>query len=230
MPDVFYYNQLPQQLRVQIIHIIRDSFGVDRYGSSHAEDGYKLVNGILCREYGIFNLTDVSRTNAESIFKFFLEIKDYEKALDVVEVEFRFIDKVVRELNYSANTDREIEPENAIKELNARFREHGVGYQYESGELIRVDSQFIHAEAVKPTLALLRDKIYNGENEEFLKAHEHYRHNRFKECLNETLKYFESTMKSICVKHKWPFQQSDTAKTLIDVCLRNGLIPMYLQS
>lgn len=88
----------------------------------------------------------------------------------------------------------------------------------------------MQSEAVKPTLAILREKIYRGANEEFLKAHEHYRHGRHKECLNEALKSFESVMKAICAKHKWTFDQNDTAKSLIDICLKNGLIPQYLQS
>ena len=87
--------------------------------------------------------------------------------------------------------------EEAIAELNTRFREHGVGYQYESGEIIRVDSQLLHSEVVKPALALLTSKEYEGANTEFLKAFEHYRKNDTKECLNECLKAFESTMKAL---------------------------------
>ena len=72
-------------------------------------------------------------------------------------------------------------------ELNYRFREHRVGYQYESGQIIKVDSQFVHSEVVKPALSFLSDPIYKGANEEFLKAHEHYRKRRYKECLNATV-------------------------------------------
>jgi hypothetical protein len=118
----------------------------------------------------------------------------------------------------------------AIEELNERFRWHGIGYQYESGLIIRVDSQFLHAETVKPALALLSSEDYAGANEEFLKAFEHYRHGRTKECLNECLKAFESTMKAICAKRKWPFNKSDTAKTLIGVCFQQNLIPDLIQS
>ena len=34
-------------------------------------------------------------------------------------------------------------PGDAVIELNERFREHGVGYQFESEEIIRIDSQLI---------------------------------------------------------------------------------------
>jgi hypothetical protein len=52
----------------------------------------------------------------------------------------------------------------AVFELNARFREQGIGYQYESGKIIRVDSQLIHAEVIKPALALLTALEYAGAN------------------------------------------------------------------
>jgi hypothetical protein len=123
-----------------------------------------------------------------------------------------------------------INPDDALEELNARFLEHGIGYQYESGGIIRKDSELLHAEVVKPTLLFLNKKEYSGANEEFLKAHEHYRHGRYKECLNECLKAFESTMKTICNIRGWSYNQNDTAKKLIDVCLSNGLFSSFLQS
>ena len=123
------------------------------------------------------------------------------------------------------------EPDSAIDELNIRFKEAGVGYQFEQGELIKVDSQFIHSEVVKPALQLLgKDKDYQGSSAEFLAAHEHYRHQRYKECLNECLKAFESVMKAIHKKHSWNFNKNDNSKKLINNCLTNHLIPQYLQT
>jgi hypothetical protein len=37
-------------------------------------------------------------------------------------------------------------------------------------------------------------------------------------------------MKSICTKRKWAFNQKDTAKALIDVCMKNGLVPQLIQN
>ena len=74
-----------------------------------------------------------------------------------------------------------------------------MGYRYESGQIIRVDSEFTHSEVVKPALLMLSDPMYEGANAEFLSAHEHYREGRYKECLNECLNAFESCIKSgIC--------------------------------
>jgi hypothetical protein len=216
--DVFVYDQLPNQLRVQIIHIIRDAIGKDHYGTDYAKQTYQTLNDILCREYGVFELTQGSNSHAQRVFEFFLRC-DHEQALDVVQVSFRAIDRVTRSYGYQQNTTRKMGVDDAILELNGRFKEHGIGYQFESGELIRLDSQFLHSEAVKPTLALLREKAFRGANEEFLRAHEHYRHSRCKECLNEALKSFESVMKSICAKHNWQYnRQIRPIHLLISAC------------
>jgi len=231
MPDVYVYDELPQPLRVQIIYIVRDAFGVDHYGTHYAEKAYGYVKRTLCREYGLSALVNYPKSDAESVFDFFLAEKSIEQALDVVELCFKIINSCISDdEGYKYNTERKLESEEAVSELNERFKEHGVGFQFESNELIRLDSNFLHSEAVKPTLAVLRGDGFKGANEEFLLAHEHYRHGRHKECLVDALKAFESTMKSICKLRGWPNQPNDTAKALISTCLSNGLIPPYLES
>ena len=231
VPDVYVYDKLPQELRVQIVHIVQDAFGQDQYGSENAAKAYEFVKQSLCREYGLFELIEYPKSDAHSVFNFFLQEKSTERALDVVELCFKVINSFIRDnYRYTNNTDRKIEPDHAVAELNERFKEHGVGYQFESNEIIRVDSEFLHSEAVKPALTVLRGAGFKGANEEFLLAHEHYRYGRYKECLVDALKAFESTMKAICKLRGWPNQPGDTAKTLIATCLSNGLLPQYLES
>ncbi|EXA64135.1 abortive infection family protein [Acinetobacter baumannii 348935] len=228
VPDVYQYNEISNKLRVQIIHIVEESFGNDN--NSHVANLYKEIHQILCKEYGKFSLGNKYDSDREAIFNFFLNEKNYEYVLDIIEIFFRAIQFVVKESPHNFYS-RKQEPDDAINELNIRFKEAGLGYQFEEGELIKVDSQFIHSEVVKPVLELLgKNKDYRGASAEFLAAHEHYRHQRYKECLNDCLKSFESLMKSIHKKHSWTFNQNDTAKKLINGCLTNGLIPQYLQN
>ena len=117
-----------------------------------------------------------------------------------------------------------------LTELNYRFREHGVGYQYESGQIIKVDSQFVHSEVVKPALSFLSDPIYKGANEEFLKAHEHYRGRNYKDCVSNCLNAFESCLKIICKNRRWKYGKNDTANRLIATVFDNELIPPLMQS
>ena len=154
----------------------------------------------------------------ESVCNFFLETKETEKAIDVIELLFQFIDECIRS-HSNQFTD----------ELNHRFREHGVGYQYESGQIIRVDSQFIHSEVMRPALCMLSDPMYEGANAEFLSAHEHYRSRKYKECLNDCLKAFESCIKAICEKKGWNYE-TYTANRLIKIVFDNELIPTFMLS
>jgi hypothetical protein len=110
--------------------------------------------------------------------------------------------------------------------LNLRFLEHGVGYRFDD-RIVRIDSELLHAETVKPALALLRAPEYAGAQAEFLAAHEHYRHGLTKEALNECLKAIESVMKAICAKRGWKHDPNATSKTLIQVLFDNGLIPLF---
>ena len=234
VPDVYQYDNIPRTLRVQIVHIIKDLIGL--YETNKSEQVFLDIHNIICREHGILSLgSDISfmfnvRNNmlyTKRVLNFIIEAEEIEQVLDSVELTFKFFEKLYNKGDTIKNISNTIDQ--LIKELNFRFREHGIGYQYESGEIIRVDSQIIHTEAVKPVLQLLSDTRFQGANEEFLKAHEHYRHGNYKECLNECLKAFESTMKIICNKQGWIFQPTDTAKPLIKICFQNHLIPIYLQ-
>ncbi len=232
LPDVYQYESLPPAFRVQVVHILRDLFGSPEYDGSQTEDVFKAIHGILCREYGQFVLSDRFEGRGQwraAVFEFLMKT-DTEKALDVIEVAFRIGEGLAGDQGFQWHSKPTVTVKDAIVELNERFRYHGIGFQFESSAIIRVDSQTLHAESVRPALQLLSDKRFAGANAEFLKAHEHYRHGRNAECMNECLKALESTLKIICGKQGWSFRETDTAKTLIDVVFTNGLVPHWLQS
>lgn len=229
VPDVYQYKTIPDALRVQIFHIIRDAFGDLGTYRGAARSAYEFVHNALCREYGVFRLGGQHDSDFEAVVNFLLQTKETEKAIDVIELTFQVIDRVVRENQYEYQ-NRKLSPDDAIAELNHRFREHGVGFQYESGTMMRVDSQLIHAEVVRPALSMLADSMYEGANAEFLSAHEHYRTRKYKECLNDCLKAFESTLKAICTKRGWDYGAGDTAKRLLEIVFERELIPVFMQA
>lgn len=238
VPEIFTFDQLPNSLRVQVTLIIQDSFGIknDRYGSTiDPNELFDQINSALCREYGVHDLGNGNGyviTGREYVIRHILYSNNVDRVIDAIELCFRYISLYInKNINqYEASVDIKLKPEDAVNELNVRFKEHGVGYQFESGKVIRLDSTFIHSEITKPTLNLLWDDKFNGANEEYLKAHEHYRHGRNKECLAECLKAFESTLKIICTVKGWEFNQTDTASKLIKTCFDNGLVPSFTQN
>src|SRR5271157_334643 len=56
VPDVFVYDEVPDPLRAQIVHILRDAIGNPRADYSRAGGVYADIIKALCREYGIFEL------------------------------------------------------------------------------------------------------------------------------------------------------------------------------
>jgi hypothetical protein len=234
LPDVYTYDKIPNPLRVQVIHIWRDALGNEKqYRDEHlrAREGYTYIVETLCREYGLFVLPgqqdfNNARNHRVELETFLLQEQNPERVLDAIELSFKWIDRMTRRLDYLRKKDYDEAADDAIAELNARFREHGVGYEFDN-EIIRVDSQVLHAETVKPALALLREPEYKGAQAEFLTAHEHYRHGRQKEALTESLKSLESVMKAICCKRKWKHDPNASCKALLQTLFEQGLIPPF---
>ncbi len=236
IPDVFTYDDLPRPLKVQIVHVLTDTLGNsgNYYGSRKGiKSAYKFIVDTLCREYGLFQLPSAEeygdRMYLNEMVDYFLQESDIEKSIDVIELSFKVVNTFTRKFNYLLKDNASKQADNAIEELNSRFKEHGIGYQFVENEIIRIDSELIHSEAVKPALRLLNQKHYLGAQQEFLSAYEHYRHGKNKESLNDCLKSFESTMKAICDKRKWVYKKNDTAKALILICFNNNLVPSFWQ-
>jgi hypothetical protein len=179
----------------------------------------------------VFSLTGTPAGPVEQC-KSFLLAADTAGALDIIELSFRVIDRGIRELDpYQVHQAKiKQDTDSAIEELNGRFQEHGIGYQFVGGILVRLDSQFAHAEVVKPALGLLNAAGFDGPADEFMRAFGHYRHGRNKEAVAEALKAFESTMKAICEGRKWSYPSTATAKQLMEVLFDHGLIPKILES
>jgi AbiJ N-terminal domain 4 len=160
--------------------------------------------------------------------------------LDLIELTFELIEEHIGKFVLDSNLDVDKlgiihnlntqHPNDAIKELNHRFREHSIGYQYSNGQIIRVDSDFIHSEVVIPALRLLSSNGFTGAEQEFLSAHKHYRQQDYKPAIADALKAFESTMKTICDQRGWIYQSTDCAKDLIKVVFQNHLLPDYIHT
>lgn len=227
LAGIYLYDSVPQQLRAQILYILRDAIGVC---NSHSEgyfenrDTWNEINAFLARELGTFDFDNLANQPDDKFKILFIQAGESE-ALDFIDAAFRVIESPT---SFRA---RDIHADKAIEELNDRFLEHAVGYQFESGRLIQIDSKFVHAEIVKPALTLLSKHKFKGPEEEFLKAHEHYRHARYKNAMDDALKAFESVMKAICDEQSWAYdREKANAGTLINIIFEKKLIPSELQT
>jgi AbiJ N-terminal domain 4 len=236
-PEIYQYEVLPIEFRRQVIHIWDSA--ILSYAKISCNTWWQDIHKILTRELGLFSLSS-NRNNSPFMDcqEFLLDTKTpIDNLLDLIEITFDCIDRCVRPVaigmnSYIFNDDKFDfqHPDDAIEELNHRFREHAIGYQYSNGQIIRVDSGFIHSEVVIPALNLLSNQCFAGAEQEFLSAHRHYRQQDYKPAIADALKAFESTMKTICDKCQWHYLPTDCAKDLIKVIFQNHLLPDYLQT
>lgn len=230
-PDIYCYDEIPNTLRVQICHILDDSLGtlneeaVSYFGVKAV---YEFLFKTLTREYGVFQLTKTNHQYYHSrIHDFILKEPIVERVLDVIELSSRLLERAIRDQKHKQSSNQAAISDEAVLEINERFKAHGIGYRYENGYIIRIDSELIHKEVVKPCLKLLSDTQYAGANQEFLTAHEHFRHDRNRDCLTSCLAAIESTLKIINTLKGWGQPKRQTSSGLIDHAFQNGLIPEF---
>ena len=111
------------------MHIIKDTIGIRDPYENIREKAYQHIHETLCKEYGVFTLREYADSDFSAIFDYFLEEKNHEKCLDIIELSFQVIDTYVRrnQFYFDRAEDVKQKPDDAIEELNARFKESGIG-------------------------------------------------------------------------------------------------------
>jgi hypothetical protein len=232
--DVYQYDDISNKFRVQFCQILQSAIGsASQIGYSYPP-GRKVfsdIRDLVRKEEGVFILppSGGDEDPDDEFFNWFLQLSDTDIILDCIEIGFAAIDKSVRSNRHAFREYISISQDAAIAELNGRLREAGVGYQYESGQLIRVDSGFAHAEIIIPALSLLQHRRFSNAEREYLAAHAAYRANDFETCLLECGKSFESVLKVIGAKRGWA-GTNDTATRLIDAAYAADFIPTAMQA
>ena len=224
-PDVHTYDELPNELRVQVIYIWRDAIGDENW------EAWEEIHDDVAREHGRLELAG-RRRHHDSCRGYLLEPPSVLAALDLIESSFQYIDQSARNLDPFKRMEFNIRvsADDAIDELNERFRRAGVGYQFDDGKIFRVDSDLIHSEVVRPALRYLHQRGFEGPREEFLRAHACYRAGDTKEAVTNANNAFESTLKTICDQRGWEFPKGARASELLKVVRANGLLPDYLDA
>lgn len=232
--DVFSYDILPEKLKVQIVFIWENFFNGLELGDYKLNQIWASIERTICEEHGKRQLLSGRGTgsNKYDLEIYFQSVTKVEFCLDVIEIVFFYInkwDKTVSMLR-TVDSNTRYKASDAIQDLNTRLLENAIGYEFREGEIIRIDNKLLHQEVVIPSLHFLSSQEFKNANDEYLSAHEHFRHGRTKECLNDSLKALETTLKIICDLNGWEYEKSKaTASPLIKVILEKGLIPTFLQ-
>jgi hypothetical protein len=212
-PDVYSYDHIPEKLRNQIIHIWTRSFGNGR--EDHSQATYREMEQKILDAEGRLHL--IMHQSGIHACRFWLQTCSTDAVIDIVELSARIM---------LQNSDQE-----SVEEINYRFRQNGIGFQFEGGQFIKIDDQFIHAEVVKPAIGLLTaDPTYAAAASEFMTAHQHYREGSNQDAVVAANRAFESTLKAICTKRGWTFEKGARASDLVKTVRQHGLFPSHLDN
>lgn len=231
-PEVFLYNNFPQAFRNQVFYILEDV--LDPY-LEYNENLWDVLEETFCREKGLKGLhgkfcKNYGKSNIEEYFKY----SNNTDFLDAVDYFFYIIDKSLRTVKprrYQANYDANKVVKDAIIELNYRFKQHNLGYEFINSQIITIDSTLLHETAVKPALKLLFEEGFEGAEDEIRKAYEKRRKGDNKNAILEAGKAFESTMKTICDKKGYEYDKAkDTAQKLITILEKKQFYPSYMNA
>lgn len=234
--DVYEYETFSQGFRNQFLHIIIDLFSKNKQNEYMQQRGwwFDLVDfwDISCsefaREKGLKCLRDHwgYHENEAPAFENYVDSSDDADFLD-------FMDFVLTEVvaKQTVNYVGEDCVNKAICELNYRFRQHSLGYEFINGNLIEKTNELLHREVVKPAIKLLHDKRFAGAEQEYFMAFDCFKRRNNKDAILNAIKSFESVLKIICKEMKYDFDnEKDTAKQLLQHLTDNGFYPPYLES
>jgi len=231
--DVYTYDRIPISFRNQLFCIICDV--IKQIQNSYYKDIWLDLHDLYCREKGLKALGSNNTNyagNAKSNFEEYISNAEDDDLLDLIDYIFHMFDKPIRN-HYASNSYNGIEEaiDEAITELNYRFKQHRLGYEFIQGEIIRIDNMVVHNAYIKPALHLLCEAGFEGAVQEYINAFEARRRGDNKAAIVEAEKAFESTMKAICSKRGFQYDpHKDAAKKLIEILKSNGFFPVYLEN
>lgn len=226
-PEVYVYDEFSEAFRNQVFYIVEDI--LDRY-----DNLWDDVHDFFSREKGLKGMgpyqKNIFRYGKENIERYVGNSSNAD-FMDFTDYVFNIFDEVCREAPPRSNVDINKLVDNAIRELNYRFKQHNLGYEFVNGEIIRIDNKLLHQEVVKPALKLLFEEGFEGAEQEFRNAFEKRRKGDNKNAILEAGKSFESTMKTICDKKGYAYDKAkDTAQKLISILESNNFYPTYMSS
>jgi hypothetical protein len=146
-PDVYIYDELPPFAREQIAQILSKCIGPGwdgnrRRNHHNANEVWEEIAGVMRREVESF--FDFGRNEELDEYpyghcmSYLRRSYDLNGVLSLIEISAGMMMKnLLSPADWRGATE---DPAEGIAELNQRFLRAGVGYQFESGRIVRVDS------------------------------------------------------------------------------------------
>ena len=226
---IFQYDNLPEKFKNQIIFILEDLYLILN-DQIYEKDFYYYIHRALCKEWGkerLFKLP-VGFKDKESVEEFIKYKKtSLDEIFDLIEYSLRYtqerLDDRYRHINGSYDNLNHV-----INEINHRFKESKLGYEIVDLKIIRIDAQYTHSNIIKPTINLTANIQYKQVNLEYMDAITFYQDENYEQSIEKATEAFESTLKIICDKNKWKYQDNDGYERLVNICYKNNFLDDFI--
>lgn len=232
---------LTETFRKRVLMLCRDRFSAERVS---VQEFWIEIHGCLCYLLGRPSLSGHSppKSQVDDVVNFLLTCSD-EHFLDFIEyifqvesyfqVSWQDDNSMVEEISHFFLLDDlpyDLTPFVRETRTEQLFRQPSeVQVVVSHPKVILRDHQIPYSEAIKPAIHLLADEGLTSANLEFLGALEDYRKGRYPDCLTKCCSALESTMKLICARKKWPYQETDTAGTLLRIILEKSTLDSFFE-
>jgi len=217
-PEIYTYVDPPPHLRHQICLAISEGIGrycqVDQYSFDvppNANDWWLEIDRVCRKELESYLSFLKDRDLAERFRQYVRRVEDTDDFLSAVEIGCLMLSALNDDYHEMDGRGAQLKGIDAVVEINTRFEQHAFGYQFENGNIIRIDSKLAHVEIIKPALVLLSEPLFAKANDDFMTAHRHYRTNEFKDCVTASNRAFESMLKAICDAERWEYEKGARA-------------------
>ncbi len=227
--DVYVYDEASAHLRHQICMTLAEAIGEyyvfsgdEFHNPPHANEWWEQIDRICRKEIQSYLKYANERNLAARFLNFLTVVPHIDDFLSGVELGCLVLSLIDDRHDFKERAALQ-KAGPAIEEINQRFVQHGVGFQFENRQIIRIDSKLVHAEIIKPALSLLAASDFAKANADFMTAHRHYRAGEYKDSITASNRAFESMLKAICDLEKWEYGKGDRAPELISKVRNNGL-------
>ncbi|WP_319580052.1 abortive infection family protein [uncultured Methanospirillum sp.] len=224
VPD-YYIHEINEGQRFSVVRLIQEySISYSGYGSPYDElDEWRYT---FERELG------KSIGYRKSDFLEYLKKCDLSEFLSAIEL------LILVKLNHaSVNPDEISDLKDLIEKINRIFNIHKIGFEIVlvgDDELpfmiIPFESKFQLNETVLKPRTLLFNNNFNGALDEFDRALDNYRLEKYSECIHIANKAYESTLKTILDKKGIGYTKNDTIPKLVTLIIeRTDLLKVSTQ-
>jgi hypothetical protein len=152
-PEIYTYDQAPEHMRHQICSALAEGIGFYYGGGGYHEPPpnadliWEQIDRI-CRKEMYSYLSYTQETDLRLRFlNYVRHVQDIDHFLSAVEIGCLVLRISSDEYDSPKLRGGQQKGVDAIEEINGRFEQHSVGYQFENGQIIRVDSKLPHAES-----------------------------------------------------------------------------------